>query len=369
VTAAAPASASLRSRIGCWANERWRLEVVLRFPRLARWLGLSWLDLCNRHERLQSDPLSGGRICPWPFSSELTVARVFPETGARLLRHCLEHAPVDLGEATPVRADELPEASIILGVRGTGRMPQFQTCVRSLLAQKDARVEVIVVEQSWRPEFEASIPAGVRYLHQQCTSADMPYNRSWALNGGARIARGRVLILQDADMLMPERAVAQICRVMARGLDALRLPRLIFYLDQAGSEQVQARNRLPEDSVFVEKIAYNTRTPLAVTREAYADIGGHDEAFYGWGCEDDEFMARLRTRAICEGTLLPIVHLWHASAAAGPSRERNIALREAALARPLDERIVELRARDWGASQPSMPWPPASADAVELPSS
>ena len=356
----------LRAKLGCWANERWRLEIILRWPRLAKWLGMSWLDLCNRHERLLVDEVSGGRICPWPFSSALTVTRIFPETASRLVHHVHQRWPVDLEPVADYAPGAEPDASIIIGVRGTGRLPQFEACLRTLQAQKGARVEIIVVEQSWQPEFAEKIPPGVRYVHQQCTSADMPYNRSWALNGGARVATGRVLVLYDADMLLPEHAVAEICRVMDRGVEALRLPRLVFYLDRQSSEAIQANRSLPE-SIGAQPILANTRTPIAVARATYFEIGGHDEVFYGWGCEDDEFMARLRTRRISEGAMLPILHLWHPSAAAGPSRERNIALRDAALARPLDERIAELRARDWGAARPSVAWNPGAPAPAPIP--
>lgn len=349
-------TARFRERLGCWLHERWRTELVLRLPRLAALLGWSWLDLCNRNERLRTDALAGGRECLWAYSSALTVARVFPDVGSRLLHHCLRRFPIRLESVASNPVDSpTPEISVVIGVRGTGRLEQFKSCLQSLLVQSSVIHEIVVVEQSWLPEFKSLLPAGVRYLHQQSTHPDMPYNRSWALNAGACAARGRVLVLHDADMLLPQNALAVIVAAIDHGLDAVRLPRLLFYLDADSSVAVQRTRCFPQHLRF-ERVIANNRTPIAVRRDCYFGIGGHDEAFYGWGAEDDEFMDRLRTCQLGEGAMLPIVHLWHTSAAGGDARNRNAALLEHARLSSPQERIEQLRARSWGGQVPSVAW-------------
>lgn len=317
------------------------------------------MDVRNRREALLADKRTGGRACAWQYTSSLTVTNVFPDVASRLLRCCLNDWPLSLCPRPRNSEDEAPAISIIVGVRGTGRMAQFETCMRSLLAQAGVPIEVVVVEQSWQPEFTNKVPAGVRYLHQQCTSPDMPYNRSWALNGGAQGARGRILVLLDADMLLPQGMAAEIVRLMdGQGIEALRLPRLLFYLDRETSRFIQETDVIPE-MIGTERVVANNRTPVAVTRQAYFAIGGHDEAFYGWGAEDDEFMERLRTRSISEGAKFPIIHLWHASAVAGEARESNARLLGELLTIAPEDRISILRKRDFGRSLPSVPWGPS----------
>lgn len=349
-------SATLRQKLGCWAHERWRAELVMRFPAIARMFGLSWLALRNRGERLSMDERTGGRVCEWQFSSTLVLPRVFPEAGSRLMQHCLRQWPIELAPEGPASlVAGAPVVSVIIGVRGTGRLEQFRACLAAVRAQEGVSFEVIVVEQSWKSEFASLVPAGVRYVHQQATDPAMPFNRSWALNRGAREAAGRILLLHDADMLLPKTALREITRTIDGGLDALRLPRLLFYLDEPTSAEVQAQGRIPRDAGF-ERIIANNRTPIAVTRDCYLAIGGHDEAFFGWGAEDDEFMDRLRTRQVGEGAFLPIVHLWHPSAAASSVRSRNEALLEMSRRRPIAERIEGLRERPFGTERPSIEW-------------
>lgn len=344
---------TIKQQLGCWLHERWRTEFVLRAPRLASAMGLTWQDLCNRHERIGADEVSSGRVCFWEYSSQLTVARLTPEIGGRLLTHCMKEWPVSFTPSSDAMPRTTPDISVIVGVRGTARTAQFQGCLASLRAQRNVAHEVIVVEQSWTREYHELVPNDVVYIHQQATHPDMPYNRSWALNMGARAARGKVIVLHDADMVVPRDFCRAILDRMTDGVDALRLPRFIFYLDEPTSSYTQQSLALPQ-APRVDTIVQNTRTPIAVTTDAYESVGGHDEAFYGWGAEDDEFMDRLRTRNVAEGAL-PIVHLWHPVA---PNRlgDRNEPLIDQRRNITPADRIAELSRRDWGRDVPSIPW-------------
>jgi GT2 family glycosyltransferase len=339
--------ATIKEQLGCWLNERWKTELILTVPKFAEAMGLTWLDLCNRSEVLQPDPVTGGRICQWQFSSRLTVTRFFPKVGGRLLNHCLVGWPINLEDCKSFKLNPKPKISIIVGVRGKERLPQFFACLTSLQNQEDVDFEIIVVEQSWQSEFSELLTSGVRYIHQQCASPDIPYNRSWAFNLGVKQAKGKYVVLHDADMLVPQTFARSITNILDSGIDGVRLPRLIFYLDQSTSEFVQTQKTLPVRFAISEVVA-NNRTPVATTKDAYLAIGGHDEAFWGWGGEDDEFMDRLRTLNISEGGYLPIIHLWHPSAPKKANGDRNSQLCNDRLRIPTKDRINELKGRAWG---------------------
>lgn len=349
-------SPSFRKKIGCWLSERWRAELIIRMPRIASAIGWDWRDLHNRNETVEKDSVTGGRRCLWKDSSPLTVARFFPEFGGRFLKHCLRQWPVNFSPQ-PNAQSEIPEVSFVVGVRGTGRLPQFQTTILSLLGQKDCETEVVVVEQSFRKEFETIIPQGVRYLHTPATSADMPFNRSWCLNAGATIAKGRIVVLHDGDYVVPAHFARAVARIIQGDIQSARLPRYIFYFNQQDADTIQTE--LSFDSVrCMDKIVQNNPTPMALTKESYLGIGGHDEAFYGWGGEDNEFLDRARTLRHCEGAFLPVFHLWHEEA---PNRsgDRNAVRLQQIMSEPADERIARLREREFGQLTPSVTWSPS----------
>jgi len=101
-------------------------------------------------------------------------------------------------------------------------------------------------------------------------------------------------------------------------------------------------------------VVQNNPTPLAVRRETYWEIGGHDESYFGWGEEDAEFLERLRTRTVCEAGWAPMVHLWHAQAPQKASGKRNHALHAVIANDPPLRRIEVLRAMSLGGATPQI---------------
>ena len=344
-TRAPSPSHSFKQKLGCWLHERWLTELVLRFPGLAGLLGLSWLNLCNRAEKLSDDVISGGRVCHWPDSSMLTVARIFPPVGSRLLSHALAAWPVRFN-FTPQRVvSEHPKVSILIPIGGNDRLPQFELALAAARAQEGIEFEVVVIEQAVKPQLAARLPADVRYLHQRRTPGEFGFNKSWALNGGAREARGDALIILDGDYLLPVSFASEAFRVM-REAEGARPARMLFYLDERSTGELSSVPNL-SGMVGVEAVVANNPTPIVVRRSTYWEIGGHDEAYFGWGGEDTEFIDRLRTRSISEGGWLPVAHAWHRPAVKKDNGDRNRELHRRTMAVSTHERIRRLT-RDMG---------------------
>jgi hypothetical protein len=329
----------LRQTLGCWAHERWRTELALRLgpsapPRL------SWLGLHNRREDVGVEP--GGVACRWQGSSPLTVARVFPAVGARLLRHCLRQWPIvfrDRFEPSP----DPPVVSVVLPVGGADRIHLFQSVIRAFCGQSLKALELIVVEHAAVPVYERHCPPGVRYVHV----ADRPgheFNRSRTLNAGAAVARGRFLVLHDADALPPFHLCEEVAKRMRDEHDGWLPHRLIFYLTPEGSSTFAGSDGAELPSDVDEVVQNNPSTCDAVLRSAFESIGGYDERYQGWGGEDEEFLERLRTRRFLRGGILPLVHLWHPPAPKKASGDRNLRLSAEVMAQPVEQRIRRLQA-------------------------
>jgi len=345
---------SLKQQLGCWLNERWRLELLLRCPPVAHALGIHWQTLCNRHETVTMDRSTCGARSHWADSSPLTATRYFPSLGSRLLQHCLKEWPVAFESTPQVAPPENPELTVVVGVRGTKRMPQFRACLNSLRAQCGPQVEILVVEQSSTSEFKSLLPADVRYIYTPLTHPKMPFNRAWALNVGGVAAKGKFLVLHDADLVVPAMFAQRVVAILSSGVDAVRLPRFLFYLDEPSSVSIQESFSFTHLR-YAERVVANNPTPVAISKEAYLRIGGHDESFYGWGAEDNEFRDRLQTLNFSEGAFAPIIHLWHPEA---PNRcgDRNAGQLREVLQTPAKVRIKALTARGFGQMVPSVIW-------------
>ena len=280
-------------------------------PRFLRALGGSgrWMRYGNRGDRLRFDPEGRGAACDWEFTRTLHLCNVFPACGRQLLAAALRDRPIRLAEAPAPAASDgpAPGVSFIVGHRGMERLPQLLLVLKSIAAQQGIRIECIVVEQDAAPQIRDRLPGWVRYAHDSIRDPATPYSRSRAFNAGAALARGRVLILHDNDLLVPDRYAEQAWKLVGEGHEIVNLKRFIFYL----SEEIPAgQSPLAADVEFVLENATGGGS-LAVARETFEAVGRMDESFVGWGGEDVEFWQRALTRRVWNFGSLPLVHLWH----------------------------------------------------------
>jgi hypothetical protein len=338
--------ASARARLGTLLLDHPFLAWPLVMPGLTRARD-RWTEFHNRHECLVAGP-ERGFDCKWEWTSDLNVAKTLPGAGGKLMRAALAHWPIRAAGASTPGATGDPVVSFILGHRGADRMPHLLATLSTILAQDDCPMECLVVEQSSAPELDGHLPTGVRHLPLRPPVPDMPYSRAWAFNVGAREARGRILVFHDNDVLVPARYATELRRLVGQGFEGARLQRFVFYLSRHETEPIlRGAGRL--DHTTPEVVRQNCEGhSVALTRDAYFRIGGHDEGFVGWGGEDNEFFDRCRTLRFHPWAYLPFVHLWHAPQA---TRERPAgALEYLARVRrlPVESRIHMLASKPFG---------------------
>lgn len=151
-----------------------------------------------------------------------------------------------------------PVISIIIPVKG--RLRQLKHAVPCLFTQPSC--ELIVVDYGCPDgsgDWAARAYPGISVVK---VGQAPVLNVSHARNLGASAAQGRWLCFLDADTLLaPEFATAAL-PILELGGFALFAP--------------------------------DTPGLVICPQEAFRQIGGYDETFQGWGCEDDDLIARLR---------------------------------------------------------------------------
>jgi GT2 family glycosyltransferase len=248
---------------------------------------------------------------------------------------------------TAGRAEGAPDVSFVIGHRGADRLPHLSLVLASVAAQAGATVECVVVEQSAKPEIAGRLPDWVRYVHTPIPEG-MPYSRSWAFNVGARATRGAVLVLHDNDMLLPRSYAAEALAIRRSGYEVMNLKRFVFYLGERDTLRFMAGNVIEGQP---ERVVQNLEGggSVAIDRDAFFAVGGFDEAFVGWGGEDNEFWERCAVRTVWPWGYLPLVHLHHDEQAGKGRRDRaTAALLDIRSRVPADERVQELTSRAFG---------------------
>jgi predicted glycosyltransferase involved in capsule biosynthesis len=145
-----------------------------------------------------------------------------------------------------------------------------------------------------------------------------PFNRSLAINNGAKMATGDILLFCDADMIFDKEIIENSLKIVydvpwvapmnqykkltwRTSNDLLRIPAdvCLNYIDlntygEMGSERCHA------GAMFM------------ITKENFIKTGGFDERFLGWGYEDNAF--ELKAEMIigkCVESSGIAYHLWH----------------------------------------------------------
>jgi hypothetical protein len=338
-------SGALRAKLGA---------ILLDWPAYERNLGgragtgRHWTRIGNRRDTIRSGPDGRGARPDGRWTSRLHVCDVFPSLGGRLMRRALREWPLAFAERpAPAAAGAEPDVSFVIGHRGVERLPHLSRVLATVAAQAGASIECVIVEQSARPEIADRLPGWVRYLHTPIPDG-MPYSRAWAFNVGARAARGGLLVLHDNDMLVPRSYAAEALANRSRGFEVMNLKRFVFYLGPRESARVLAGAPVTGRP---ERVVQNLEGggSVAVDRDAFLSVGGFDEAFVGWGGEDNEFWERCAVRAVWPWGYLPVIHLHHDEQPGKGSRERETAtLLEARSRLPAEERVRELTRRAFG---------------------
>ena len=304
-----------------------------------------WIEACNRHERMECAPDGRGFLHKAPWSTELHACNVFPWFALLLMRRALRQWPFRLVREPCTSAS--PDISFIIPHRGKERLMLLRATIESILGQRDAGVECIVVEQSPRRDAEG-LPLPVRYIHLPHSGDSEGWRKSWAFNVGVAAASADIVVCHDGDLLVPCDYAAEVLRhIRCDRREVASLLRLDFGLGEKGVAATLSSGRVCT-RYPLERVSQNFQGgTIAILREAFLRVGGFDEDFVGWGGEDNEFYDRCRTLNGSWHGYLPFVHLWHAPQRTkdGNSRQGNMTLLREKLGVPAEKRTAELSKR------------------------
>lgn len=137
----------------------------------------------------------------------------------------------------------------------------------------------------------------------------------YAINVGAKMARGKILIISCAEMFHLNDSVAQLISPLMFNPKLLGIP--VARDDQDGTF---LNNLIASEGKFDWNMFYNyypelnTRLPffLSLSRDEFFAIGGYDEDFTGIGYDDNDLMSRLLHNG-CQyyQTAAATIHLYH----------------------------------------------------------
>lgn len=172
-----------------------------------------------------------------------------------------------------------------------------------MVAQEFAadRFEVVVLDDGSTDGTEAMVravasPVPVTYRWQP------NHGRAAARNAGSRLARGRVLLYLDADIIAQPDLVSRHYRLHASSGGPIGVQgRTLQHPESLTTTFMRATNLLPDLTVrrrrALSPLHVITRN-FSVSAAAFWEVGGFDEAFAGYGWEDIELALRLHRSGV-----------------------------------------------------------------------
>lgn len=302
-----------------------------------------WVNIKNRKDRASKSPNGRGITIESPWSSDLYVCKMFPVLGKYMLKKAIKDWPIKFS-ANQAEYSHV-DLSFIIPHRGVDRLPLLKTVIKSILSQKDVNIECIVVEQSLKTETEG-LPENIRKIHLPGDRGCDLWRKSWAFNEGVKVARGKIVVCHDGDIIVPEKYGLEIMKLITeQNYDVVFPQRFLFYLSQKSTKEL-IENKKAITDITPDRINQNWRGgTFAIRQEAYFTIGGFDERFSGWGGEDLEFYDRCLVLNGYRYGFIPFIHLWHPEQATkyGNGRRNNLQFFENIMSIPREKRIYQVK--------------------------
>lgn len=207
-----------------------------------------------------------------------------------------------------------------------GDMTRFNNLKRVLeWAGSFSESEIILVEQDTHSKIgHLNLPG--RHIF---TKSNMPFNRSWGFNVGARAANSEIVVLTDCDLMMDPYKFIEALNLVSQYECVSPYSSVVDLTAQESQGQLQqilSINRPGRGELDHQKI--NICGGMTIFRkDAFLKIAGYNEDFIGWGGEDD-FQA-IKVKNFLSWYELPgrCYHLFHDRFAPDPKwYQRNIQL-------------------------------------------
>lgn len=210
----------------------------------------------------------------------------------------------------PAASSVLPEISYVIPFRNIEREDSIATVVANIRAQRYPIIHIVLVEQDFSTKINLDKFKPVYYYLAE-EHKNLLFNKSKAFNFGVAQAPSEKVILHDADMLVVGDYTQKISDTLDT-FESCHLGGTVIYTSEEAAAIINKTQTVEVDISCDRVIGYYEGGSLACTKTAYWRVGAFNEDYWGYGCEDCDFYARLaggsRWR---EDRTFDLLHLYH----------------------------------------------------------
>lgn len=210
----------------------------------------------------------------------------------------------------PTQQSRVPEITYVVPFRNIGRQESIATVINNVRAQRFPVIHIVMVEQDKATSTDLTVFEPAHYYLAKETQ-HLLFNKSMAFNMGVANSLSDKVVLHDADMIVTGDYTAAIWDTL-KTHEACHLGGTVVYATAEATGGINEHQLVTADTKLERVVGYFEGGSLACTTSAYWRVGGFNEDFYGYGCEDCEFYARLsRNTNWRDDRRFDFLHLWH----------------------------------------------------------
>jgi GT2 family glycosyltransferase len=210
----------------------------------------------------------------------------------------------------PTNRSAVDDITYIIPFRETGRNESIISVVNNIRAQRFPVINILLIEQDIKSRIEVSAHEPVGY-HLVSRIQNPLFNKSLAFNFGVDNSLTSKVVLHDADMLVQGHYTREIWNNL-EDFGACHIGGKVIYANEDSTRLINSSGIVSEDVQCERVIGYFEGGSLACTVSDYWKCGGFNEDFWGYGCEDCDFYARLSASSRwSEKRTFDLLHLWH----------------------------------------------------------
>lgn len=211
-------------------------------------------------------------------------------------------------QSKPSDDSAVDSVSYVVPFRNLDRGGAIETVLDGIRAQSFPNIQIIAVEDDSNTKISLDSIYPVEYLR---VDANPLFNKSRAFNRGVSKAVHDVIVLHDADMLAPCDYTRSIFDIL-KFKDGCHLGKTVIYADKPSTDRITQSRQVNLDSDFDRVVGYYEGGSLACKKATYWSVGGFDERYEGYGCEDCDFYERISSISEWFGTrTVDMLHLYH----------------------------------------------------------
>lgn len=230
----------------------------------------------------------------------------------------------------PTELSRMPEVTYVVPFRNIGREACIRTVINNIRAQQYPVIHTVLVEQDAATKIDLEELKPIYYYLVPDKRTEL-FNKSLAFNYGVSRALTDKIILHDADMLVQGNYTTNVANILENH-DGCHMGKTVLYADQPSTDLICESKEVTKNVNCERIVGYFEGGSLGCRRSTYWAVGGFCEDYWGYGCEDCDFYARLSLGCDwVESRVFDFLHMWHGRVAHWNDHHRQNKEREAKL--------------------------------------